>query len=140
MYGVFSGVLLGVSCFSPTPDLLQCGVGVLDAGARDGAPAWPLRNVLLLMARTTRRDALSVLCVRERFSNGKRTIGMSMVMRVEQLAGAALAALDADSTVAAAGWERNKHGKLAPRRIELGASMDPKRLAATGLYGPLLFC
>ena len=86
-----------------------------------------------MMARTTQRDALNVLCVRERFSNGQRTIGMSMVMRVEQLAGEALAKLDADSTVTAAGWERNKHGKLAPRRIELGASMDPKRLAATAV-------
>ena len=33
----------------------------------------------------------------------------------------------------ASGWERDKRGQLAPRRIELGAAMDPKRLAATAV-------
>ena len=72
------------------------GVGLLDAGSRANVPAWPLRNVLVLMARVAQCDALAVLCVRERFAGGQRSVGASMLLHVENLGGAKLAAIGAD--------------------------------------------
>lgn len=31
------------------------------------------------------------------------------------------------------GWEANSSGKLAPRQVDLGASMDPRRLAESAV-------
>ena len=31
------------------------------------------------------------------------------------------------------GWEPNKNGKLAPRQVDLGPSMDPRRLAESAV-------
>ncbi len=38
---------------------------------------------------------------------------------------------DGSSFPKSVGFERNEHGKLAPKFVDLGASMDPKQMAAS---------
>lgn len=84
-------------------------------------PGWPLRNILALLSRkfSTR---VSVLCYRGSGNNFDEDMTRSFVLDLE-LPGAPLSQI---STIPkTVGWERNQQQKLAPRYMDLSASMDP---------------
>lgn len=111
----------------------SCGVGFVDPCALPSNPGWPLRNLLVLVARAMQRNAVSVLCFREKFVGGAHDVADSLLLRVEGLGAAVVGAASASDVPKASGWERNKKGKLLPRMVDLADSMDPKRLAATAV-------
>lgn len=115
-------------------DDAQGGVGFADPCALVTNPGWPLRNLLVLVARAMKRDSVSVLCYRENFHGGVHDIGSSIVLDVCGLASAgSVATQAAEQAPKATGWEKNRKGKLLPRVIDLADSMDPARLAATAV-------
>jgi ubiquitin-like modifier-activating enzyme ATG7 len=111
----------------------SAGLGFVDPCTLATNPGWPLRNLLVFAARSMKRNAVTVLCFREKFAGGVHDISDSLVVRVEQLGAAIIGAASASDVPKASGWERNKKGKLLPRMIDLADSMDPKRLASTAV-------
>jgi ubiquitin-like modifier-activating enzyme ATG7 len=90
----------------------------LDPSNDPAAPGWPLRNALLLAAARWRARSLRVLCLRAR--RGRLDANASLVLRV------ALPDVPPGGPTprAAGGWAP------APAAADLGAAMDPLRLAA----------
>ncbi|KAL6076176.1 Autophagy protein 7 [Balamuthia mandrillaris] len=106
-------------------------VAFADACSLPTNPGWHLRNLLLLLAYQFNVQNIQILCYRE--EPGKQHVSHSLLLSVQ------LGKLDEqirsseDLPGAAVGWEKDKKGKLAPRHIWLGASMDPARLASTAV-------
>ena len=73
---------------------------------------------------------VDVLCYRDCTTRGRRSIGHSLV-----LSGVTLPPREGERKTV--GWEKNEKGKLAPKLVNLSASMDPTKSA--NLYSPLLF-
>jgi ubiquitin-like modifier-activating enzyme ATG7 len=111
----------------------SAGVGFVDPCALPTNPGWPLRNLLVLVARVMQRNAVTVVCFREKFVGGAHDVADSLLLRVDGLGAAVVGGAAASGAPKASGWERNKHGKLQPRMIDLADSMDPTRLAATAV-------
>jgi ubiquitin-like modifier-activating enzyme ATG7 len=114
-------------------------VGFIDPSAMPDTPGWPLRNLLTLLTCRFGVRRIGVLCWRQ---DGGQSAEKSLFVRVEMAeANTASEVIKADghtlpltpSSVfdkpSVVGWERNGSGKLAPRLADLGAMMDPKRLA-----------
>lgn len=96
--------------------------------ANSAAAGWPVRNLLALAAARWVAPGeqplrLRLLCVRER--RGVVSTTDSVLMDVE------VPPLDVTQGMPKAlfAWERNAKGKAAPRVADLGAIMDPERLA-----------
>lgn len=94
----------------------------------DQHPGWPLRNYLALIASHWPSEApVSILCCRDRSREGQRSCLHSIVLEVN---------LPSMKNIAecpkCVGWERNQN-KLAPRVVDLSASMDPNRLAESSV-------
>uniref|UniRef100_A0A9J8CDV4 Ubiquitin-like modifier-activating enzyme ATG7 n=1 Tax=Cyprinus carpio carpio TaxID=630221 RepID=A0A9J8CDV4_CYPCA len=88
-------------------------------------PGWPLRNVLVLLAKQwgSQLDVLEVLCFRDRTLQGSRSIQHSIIFRVK------LPDLTASAVCPkSVGWEKNPKGAMGPRSVNLSECMDPKRL------------
>ena len=106
------------------------------------APAWMLRNLLVLVRQRWKRDRIQILCYRE--TQMRRDAARSIILDME------LSRQSAKKPVRAAtgstderprpsstpedmprvvGWERNGHGKLAGRMVDLTEYMDPRKLA-----------
>ncbi|KAL3143295.1 Ubiquitin-like modifier-activating enzyme ATG7, variant 2 [Trebouxia sp. C0009 RCD-2024] len=89
-------------------------------------PGWPLRNMLLMAAKRWEVTTLSVLCVRDH--RGRLDAARSLCLSVT------LPTIPPDwEPSSVVGWEANSAGKLAPRQVDLGASMDPRRLAESAV-------
>lgn len=117
----------------------DCLFGFLDPGTVPLAPAWPLRNFLLLLANRFGRRAATVLCYRGRLgvdataapgggspAEAARAVGNSFVLHAELQPLAP--GPDGVRRPAATGWERNR-GRFMPRRVDLSGVLDPARLA-----------
>uniref|UniRef100_A0A8C2G9Q0 Ubiquitin-like modifier-activating enzyme ATG7 n=1 Tax=Cyprinus carpio TaxID=7962 RepID=A0A8C2G9Q0_CYPCA len=107
------------------PDLKKITVCVYDPCTLPQHPAWPLRNVLVLLAKQwgSQLDVLEVLCFRDRTLQGSRSIQHSIIFRVK------LPDLTASAVCPkSVGWEKNPKGAMGPRSVNLSECMDPKRL------------
>uniref|UniRef100_A0A8C1Y188 Ubiquitin-like modifier-activating enzyme ATG7 n=1 Tax=Cyprinus carpio TaxID=7962 RepID=A0A8C1Y188_CYPCA len=107
------------------PDLKKITVCVYDPCTLPQHPAWPLRNVLVLLAKQwgSQLDVLEVLCFRDRTLQGSRSIQHSIIFRVK-LPDLTASAVCPKSVV----WEKNPKGAMGPRSVSLSECMDPKRL------------
>uniref|UniRef100_A0A673MV30 Ubiquitin-like modifier-activating enzyme ATG7 n=1 Tax=Sinocyclocheilus rhinocerous TaxID=307959 RepID=A0A673MV30_9TELE len=112
------------------PDLKKITVGVYDPCTLPQHPGWPLRNLLILLAKQwgSQLDVLEVLCFRDSTLQGSRSIRHSIIFRVK------LPDLTASAVCPkSVGWEKNAKGAMGPRSVNLSECMDPKRLAESSV-------
>ncbi|XP_061186447.1 ubiquitin-like modifier-activating enzyme ATG7 [Saccostrea echinata] len=104
--------------------------GVCDPSTIENYPGWPLRNLLLLISYHWKGDLknVNILCLRDRSRDGSRDISHSLILSVSlpEMKGIT-------ECPKCVGWEKNEKQKLAPRFVNLSASMDPTRLAASAV-------
>uniref|UniRef100_A0A672NT05 Ubiquitin-like modifier-activating enzyme ATG7 n=1 Tax=Sinocyclocheilus grahami TaxID=75366 RepID=A0A672NT05_SINGR len=110
--------------------LKKITVGVYDPCTLPQHPGWPLRNLLILLAKQwgSQLDVLQVLCFRDSTLQGSRSIRHSIIFRVK------LPDLSASAVCPkSVGWEKNAKGAMGPRSVNLSECMDPKRLAESSV-------
>ncbi|ETN39499.1 E1-like protein-activating enzyme Gsa7p/Apg7p [Cyphellophora europaea CBS 101466] len=105
------------------------------------APAWVLRNLLVLMRQRWKRDRAQILCYRETQSRRDAARSVILDMEIPRQSAKQTSTTTTTSTTDEAlqkdpmalpkvvGWERNAQGKLAGRMVDLTEYMDPKKLA-----------
>ena len=102
-------------------------VAAFDPCEEPGVASWPVRNLLTLAGARWAPEGgsarMRLLCVRE--ARGRMCAATSLVMDLE------VPHVPTDGPMPRLGraWERNAKGKAAPRVADLGAIMDPVRLA-----------
>lgn len=90
----------------------------VDPSSEEQAAGWPLRNYLAYLAVRHNVQKLRVICYRasrEECLLGSVSLESASAYEVQK--------------PTAVGWEKNTAGKLGPKLADLGALMDPKRLA-----------
>ncbi|XP_073772262.1 ubiquitin-like modifier-activating enzyme ATG7 [Danio rerio] len=112
------------------PDLKRVAVGVYDPCTLPQHPGWPLRNLLVLLAKkwASQLDVVEVLCFRDRTLQGVRSVQHSIIFQL-RLSDPAPSAVCPKSV----GWEKNTKGAMGPRSVNLSECMDPKRLAESSV-------
>lgn len=99
-----------------------------DPCASSEHPGWALRNLATLAAHRWRVDAIRVLRARRSSGRVSADASLELVLRLPRLSPDAL---DENAPCpGAVGWELNPRGRAGPRAVDLGASMDPERLAS----------
>lgn len=104
-------------------------VGFADPCTMPQNPGWPLRNFIALLAcrRGPAVANMKILCWRDQVRIGKRDTSHSVVLNVK------LPSFSKTEIPKCVGWEKNKQQKLVPRMVDLSATMDPERLAASSV-------
>eukprot|EP01114_Cavostelium_apophysatum_P021406 TRINITY_DN7457_c0_g1_i3.p1 TRINITY_DN7457_c0_g1~~TRINITY_DN7457_c0_g1_i3.p1 ORF type:complete len:569 (-),score=161.84 TRINITY_DN7457_c0_g1_i3:54-1760(-) len=104
-------------------------VGFVDPSARPLHPGWPLRNFLMLIAKQWKLDKVKVVCYRDwsTFTGESTSITIDVVFPTGYRDSLG------DNVPTAIGWEKNHQGKLAPKFVSLGQTLDPIRLAASSV-------
>eukprot|EP01100_Stratorugosa_tubuloviscum_P014244 TRINITY_DN7494_c1_g2_i1.p1 TRINITY_DN7494_c1_g2~~TRINITY_DN7494_c1_g2_i1.p1 ORF type:complete len:695 (-),score=260.03 TRINITY_DN7494_c1_g2_i1:76-2112(-) len=87
-------------------------------------PGWPARNLLALFARKFKCQNLLLYCYRDKLNTNEIK---SKVFNVN------LPNISGIEKFNVVGWEVNQNSKLLPRSIDLAASMDPQKLAASSV-------
>ena len=91
-------------------------------------PGWALRNLATLAAHRWRVDAIRVIRARRSSGRVSAEASLELVLRLPRLSPDALG--ENAPCPGAVGWELNPRGRAGPRAVDLGASMDPERLAS----------
>ncbi|CED85092.1 Ubiquitin activating E1 enzyme-like protein [Phaffia rhodozyma] len=100
-----------------------------DPSALPQNPGWPLRNDLFYLSSVHGCRSINVIGLRG--GEGASIQGTVFVPEQNQAEQESEVGLKGEQEVLkAVGWEKNEKGKLGPRVVDLGASMDPTRLAA----------
>lgn len=115
--GAFRGGFFDVV---PREDRFCCFV---DPSTYPENPGWALRNFLVLIRQKYQLDDVQILCYRD--TPPKRDQPKSIIMRLQTTP--MLTPLSELPKVT--GWERTDQNKLSSRTVDLGAYMDPTRLA-----------
>lgn len=92
-------------------------LGFADPSALESYPGWPLRNFLLAAGLTWKKSEFDVVCYRE--IPAKEDITHSIVLHVK------LPEKLEHEQISCVGWEKNKRGKDAPSKVDVGFMMDP---------------
>ncbi|XP_065122022.1 ubiquitin-like modifier-activating enzyme ATG7 [Paramisgurnus dabryanus] len=111
-------------------DLKKITVGVYDPCTLPQHPGWPLRNLLILLAKNwgSQLDVVEIVCFRDRTLQGRRSVQHSIIFRVR------IPDLSTCSVCPkSVGWEKNSKGAMGPRSVNLSECMDPKRLAESSV-------
>uniref|UniRef100_A0A3Q2E3D4 ATG7 autophagy related 7 homolog (S. cerevisiae) n=1 Tax=Cyprinodon variegatus TaxID=28743 RepID=A0A3Q2E3D4_CYPVA len=109
-------------------DTKKVTVGVYDPCTLSQHPGWPLRNLLVLLAKGSEMEVVELLCFRDQTLQGNRSIKHSVVFQVK------LPELPNNSVcLKSVGWEKNPKGAMGPRMVNLSECMDPKRLAESSV-------
>lgn len=109
----------------------QITLGFCDPCTLDTNPGWPLRNFLALAGKAwgDKVDQVDVLCLRDTSQGGVRDVGHSLLLKNVSLPKFP----DSKELPKVVGWEKNEHGKLAPRVVNLSRTMDPVKLAESAV-------
>jgi len=95
------------------------------------APAWMLRNLLVLIRQKWKRDRVQILCYRE--TQTRRDAARSIILDLEVPRQHKMSPTERPKDPLrlpkVVGWERNAAGKLAGRLADLTEYMDPRKLA-----------
>jgi ubiquitin-like modifier-activating enzyme ATG7 len=86
-------------------------------------PGWALRNYLVMIRQLYQVDDIQVLCYRD--TPPKRDQSNSLILHLQTTPGIS----PLTSMPKVTGWERTSQNKLSSRTVDLGAYMDPTRLA-----------
>ena len=108
----------------PPPSLM---LGFVDPSPLPEHPGWPARNLLLFAALCGMTD-IGLICYRD-LATSEGGAPASLVMHLT-LAYSAPLSHTAPKVV---GYEKNAHGKLAPRMISLSSLMSPLHLASSSV-------
>ncbi|KAL2159715.1 hypothetical protein VTH06DRAFT_2284 [Thermothelomyces fergusii] len=100
-------------------------VAFVDPSNYPESPAWPLRNLLVLIRQRYRLNRVQILCYRD--TQARRHEARSIILSLESEAAADAAPAAKMPNVT--GWERDASGKLRRRLVNLTEYMDPTRLA-----------
>ena len=98
------------------------------------APAWPLRNLLVLIWQKWKMNRARIICYRDthHLRDGARSIIYDLESKMPAITGSiqkSVSKPDNGSMPKVVGWERNEKGKLGGKMANLTEYMDPKRLA-----------
>lgn len=99
-------------------------VAFVDPSAYDEHPAWPLRNLLMLVRQRYQLNEVQILCFRDIQSRRHEARSIIMSLHMDPVEELVLSTMPK-----ATGWERNQLNKLTARSVSLAESMDPARLA-----------
>jgi ubiquitin-like modifier-activating enzyme ATG7 len=99
-------------------------VAFVDPSTYSESAAWPLRNLLVLIRHRFKFSKIQILCFRD--VHARRHEAKSIVMNLSM---EPLANMEFTEMPKVTGWERNEKGRVTSRLIDLGAHMDPTRLA-----------
>lgn len=106
-------------------------IGFSDPSSLPSNPGWPLRNILALIHyhRKELLPGLPIVCWRDITRDGQRRVSHSLLLKIKDYS------CDDEVTEPpkCLGWEKNDRGKMGPRLVNLGATMDPERLAETAV-------
>jgi len=109
-------------------------IGMVDPCGVGGHPGWPLRNLLALAVKRWGLSEVAVLCYRSLLRrlggpaaeadacDANDDASFLLTLRLPE-------APELESCPPAVGWEANTRQKPGPRQMNLGALMDPRRLA-----------
>ncbi|KAI0134416.1 hypothetical protein BJ170DRAFT_699908 [Xylariales sp. AK1849] len=87
-------------------------------------PAWPLRNLLVLVRQLFHLTKVQILCYRDIQSRRHEARSIVLPLAMDDVESMETAEMPKPT-----GWERNPAGKVAPRSVSLAESMDPTRIA-----------
>ncbi|ODQ66455.1 autophagy-related protein 7, partial [Nadsonia fulvescens var. elongata DSM 6958] len=103
-------------------------IGFCDPSGLPNNPGWPLRNLLAYL-NYKGFHSVTIICYRDLrtrdFSSGARSI----VLQLKSESAFVTPATSSKTPLKITGWERNAQNKLAPKYTDLGALIDPQRLA-----------
>lgn len=100
-------------------------VAFVDPSSYEEHPAWPLRNLLVLVRQRYHLTNVQILCYRDIQSRRHEARSIILPLAMDPLPDEVETAKMPKIT----GWERNPAGKLSFRSVSLAESMDPTRLA-----------
>ncbi|KAI2640241.1 hypothetical protein GGS21DRAFT_505847 [Xylaria nigripes] len=87
-------------------------------------PAWPLRNLLMLVRQRFQLSEVHIICYRDIHARRHEARSLIMSLRMGPVDELVLTIMPKVT-----GWERNQANKLTARSVSLAESMDPTRLA-----------
>lgn len=99
-------------------------VSFVDPSTYPEYPAWPLRNLLVLVSHRYRLNKVQILCYRDTQPRRHEARSIILPLSVDLADSAELAKMPNVT-----GWERDTAGKLRARVANLAEYMDPTRLA-----------
>ncbi|KAI1402046.1 E1-like protein-activating [Hypoxylon fuscum] len=99
-------------------------VAFVDPSTYEEHPAWPLRNLLVLVRQRYHLTNVRILCYRDIQSRRHEARSIALPLAMDPVD-----KIEIDEMPKATGWERNPAGKLMARNVSLAESMDPTRLA-----------
>ncbi|ORY64969.1 E1-like activating enzyme [Pseudomassariella vexata] len=99
-------------------------VAFVDPSTYEEHPAWPLRNLLVLVRQRFHLTKVQVLCYREIQARRHEARSIILPLSIDPVDN-----LETSEMPKVVGWERNPAGKLSPRSVSLAESMDPARIA-----------
>ena len=100
-------------------------VAFVDPSSYEEHPAWPLRNLLVLIRQRFHFTKVQILCYRDIQSRRHEARSIILPLAMDPIPDE----LETTEMPKFTGWERNPAGKLAARSVSLAESMDPSRLA-----------
>lgn len=89
-------------------------------------PGWMLRNLLVLVRQRFKLPKVQILCYRD--THSRRESPTSIILTL-QCGTENTPLVPSDQFPKVTGWERNEHGKLSHRTVDLASYLDPARLA-----------
>lgn len=98
-------------------------------------PAWPLRNLLVLIKHRWQLQNVQILCYRDKHSTREHPNSVVLHLtsdrddNIPENSTLNASNLKDDEMPRVTGWERDGNGKLTSRTIDLSAYMDPIKLA-----------
>lgn len=99
-------------------------VAFVDPSSYEEYPAWPLRNLLMLVRQRYQLNEVQILCYRDIQSRRHEARSIIMSLSLDPVENLVLSTMPK-----ATGWERNLTNKLTARTVSLAESMDPARIA-----------
>ncbi|KAI5927001.1 hypothetical protein F4810DRAFT_706959 [Camillea tinctor] len=99
-------------------------VAFVDPSSYEEHPAWPLRNLLVLVRQRFHLTKVQILCYRD--IQARRHEARSIILPLTM---DPVDEIESSAMPKATGWERNPLGKLQARSVSLAESMNPVRLA-----------
>lgn len=127
--------------FFNNADLQDRFVCFADPSTYQNNPGWMLRNLLILIRQRWKLNDVQILCYRDTHRTRDTSKSIILKLKSPQPAGVevdtslntsidgAISRPRTPKMPKVTGWERNEHGKLTSRLVDLSAYMDPARLA-----------
>ena len=119
------------SGFFDNSDVADRFICFADPSTYPSNPAWPLRNLLVLVKHRWHLQDIQVLCYRDKHSSREHSNSLLLHLTLPTSNSSLTPAIkiEEEAMPKVTGWERNEHAKLTSRTIDLSAYLDPTKLA-----------